>query len=179
MSTGISVIKSFLRRGFRMVGDGCYAAVFESNQDPNLVYKVGNTACDPYLTYIQANIDSPSFPRVHKTYIDYDNDYYIVVMERLDPVPEHKHGTLPVNIRKQFTGEVSADTDMQPVIDLVTRLLDCCSDFKLDLHAGNIMMRGLVPVVTDPLAHEEIDDSFDLSLWMDSYGNALYTHMSA
>jgi hypothetical protein len=179
MATGITVIKSFMRKGFRLIGDGCYAAVFESNCDPNLVYKVGNNASDPYLAYIQANINSPHFPRVHSVFIDYDNNYYIVTMERLEEIPDHKRTSVPSNIRTQFTRESAVDPDMQSLVERVEALLSSCTDFKLDLHSGNIMMRGVVPVVTDPLAHDEIPEESDLSCWMDTYGQSLRASVSA
>jgi hypothetical protein len=173
MTTGTQVIKNFMKRGFKLLGDGCYAAVFESNTDPNIVYKVGNNAQDPYLEYINAHIDSEYFPKVHKAYIDYDNSYYVVIMERLEPLPDHKRKAVEHTFSEQFEGNQQVPPDMQVIVDHINKLLEGCNDLKLDLHAGNIMLRGLTPVITDPVCHDEIDDYYDLSIWMDKHGESL------
>jgi hypothetical protein len=173
MATGLRVIKNFIKRGFRLLGDGCYAAVFESNTDPNLVYKIGNTVQDPYLDYINANIASKHFPRIHKTYIDYENNYYLVIMERLDPLPVHKRKTLTLDLLEQFTGDKQTSCAMLEVVEHVNKLLNEFGAIKLDLHSENIMMRGINPVITDPLSHDEIEDSYDLSIWMSKHGDSL------
>lgn len=178
MATGLTVIKNFGRKGFRLLGNGCYAAVFESDSDPNLVYKVGITTDDPYLTYIQSDIKSAHFPKVHKLFVDAENDYYIVQMERLSPIPEHKR-SLVSSIRKQFEGEADTAAEYAPVIDLVNVLLNAYEDIKLDLHEGNIMMRGYTAVITDPLSHDHISEDRDLDLWMDNHGNFLRSRVSA
>ena len=177
MSAGIQVIKNFVRKGFRMVGSGCYAAVFESSSDPNVVYKIGITCTDPYLLYAQSALHSPYFPRIYSTYIDTVHDYYIISMERLDKLPDHKL-TLAKTMRDQFVEDCN-DSNLRSIVDCVQALLEADETLKLDLHEGNIMLRGLVPVVTDPIAHEEITEESDLSIWMDTYGNSLHTSVSA
>lgn len=177
MSAGIQVIKNFVRKGFRMAGSGCYAAVFESNSDPNLVYKIGITCTDPYLKYIQSNISSPYFPRIYSSHIDTVHDYYIIQMEHLDKLPDHKL-TLAKTMREQFV-EGCSDSNLRSIVDCVQALLEADETLTLDLHEGNIMMRGLVPVITDPVANYEISEDLDLDNWMDTYGNSLHTSVSA
>lgn len=170
MATAHTVINNFIKKGFNMLGSGCYAAVFESNTDPNLVYKVGVRTSDPFLSYIkdQSLTNNPHFPRIHKLFV-YDT-WYMAEMERLEPVPSHK-----VYLSKEIRSLVSEKLDQVKELKLTAELrmltdrirnlaeqLDC----KIDLHQGNIMMRGLTPVITDPLCDNDIYTEWDLENWL-------------
>lgn len=169
MSAAHTVINNFMRKGFNLLGHGCYAAVFESNTDPNLVYKVGAVSSDPFLVYIQAAglKDNPHFPKIYEI-MEYDN-WYLVKMERLEPIPYHKT-FLSSEIRSIVKEKTDALVHLAPTPELQAvaahiRKLSDDLDVKIDLHQGNIMMRGLVPVITDPLCHHDIESEWALENW--------------
>lgn len=169
MATAHTVINNFTRKGFKMLGHGCYAAVFDSNVDPNLVYKVGIKLTDPFLSYIQepSLANNPHFPRVYDIHVG--DGWYLVKMERLEPLPSHK-----LEVSSDISSVVSDDSYtlkyLAPSHELFSiahqiRALADSLDVKLDLHPGNIMMRGMVPVITDPLCDHNIYSEWDLEGW--------------
>ncbi len=170
MTAAHTVIKNFTKKGFNMLGSGCYAAVFESNVDPNLVYKVGISTTDPFLSYIQDSslADNLHFPRIYD--IAYLNGGYLVKMERLEPIPSHK-----VEMSKELRSVVhddihtlkhlKASNELSRIATRIRELADSL-DVKLDLHEGNIMMRGVTPVITDPLCDHNIYSEWSLDTWL-------------
>lgn len=174
MFTGHEVIQEFIDQGFELLGSGCYAAVFASKTDPNIVYKVGVNVEDPFLGYIGLNLAglNEHFPKIHRLCIM--DDYYIAVMEALTPLPVHKY-TISESIRKEVkypAGEVTAA--MAELICEIKKLAES-NGHKIDLHNGNIMLRNLTPVITDPLCDTEISSEWSLEGWLTSrsYESAL------
>ena len=169
MATAHTVINNFTRKGFRMLGNGCYAAVFDSNVDPNLVYKIGVRISDPFLSYIKQDElrANPHFPRIYDI-MEGDN-WYLVKMERLEPIPSHKP-FLSNEIQSLVEEEGDALVHLNPTKELVSiakhiRTLAESLNVKVDLHAGNIMMRGTTPVITDPLCDYNIYSEWELENW--------------
>jgi hypothetical protein len=169
MATAHTVINNFIRKGFNMLGNGCYAAVFDSNVDPNLVYKIGVRTSDPFLDYIQQSSlqANPHFPRIYD--IACGDNWYLVKMERLEPIPSHKT-FLSNEIRSLVEDEGDALVHLTPTPDLMAiaaqiRNLAEALDVKVDLHQGNIMMRGNTPVITDPLCDHDIESAWELENW--------------
>lgn len=176
MFTGHEVIQDFLDQGFELLGNGCYAAVFASKTDPNVVYKVGVNVEDPFLDYINLTSFEANehFPKVHKLHLM--EDYYIAVMEALTPVPHHKISVCD-NIRKAARSSAYADDVTINMVELITEIQKLANRTgnKLDLHDGNIMMRGFTPVITDPLCGTNIYSDWSLEGWLNSpsYESAL------
>ena len=169
MATAHTVINNFTRKGFRMLGHGCYAAVFDSNVDPNLVYKIGVRISDPFLNYIQETKlkSNPHFPRIYDVMCG--DDWYLVKMERLEPIPSHKT-FLSNEIRSLVKEEGDALVHLTPTHELMSiahhiRTLAESLEVKVDLHQGNIMMRGTTPVITDPLCDYDIYSEWALENW--------------
>jgi hypothetical protein len=169
LATSHTVINNFIRKGFYLLGYGCYAAVFESKTDPNLVYKVGAQVTDPFLAYIKNTPlqGNPHFPRVYSC--DVFDSWYLVTMERLDPIPDHKL-LVPADIRSIVDGEQKPlkciqDNKSLQAIAAEIRAMAEWMDVKVDLHQGNIMMRGTVPVITDPLCDKNIYSEWALENW--------------
>ena len=107
MATAKSIMDNFIKKGFPLLGAGAYAAVFDSKVDPNLVYKIGSTLNDPFLAYLDLKEElagNPHFPKIYSTYIDKENDWYMVKMEALTPIPDHKRPVVK-EIRKLILGE--------------------------------------------------------------------------
>ncbi len=169
MSTAFTVVRSFERKGFKFLGCGYYAAVFESNVDPNLVYKIGRTLSDPFLEYAtnSALKQNPHYPRIYDLYTDVDNDWYLVKMEALVPLPEHKY-SFATKV-SSFAREEIIDTDISPemnqLIDEIKRMSKLDDSVNIDLDRGNIMMRGVTPVITDPLAEYYLETELDMEQW--------------
>ena len=91
MTTARNIIKNRIRAGNTLLGVGCYsAAILPKKKNANKVIKVGNTVDDPWLDFYERSVlrypDNPYFPKVYDFHIDYDNDYYVAVVERLNSV---------------------------------------------------------------------------------------------
>ena len=169
----------------RMIGQGCYGAVWASNEGKrgsgNRVYKVCNTEKNrtAYLPYVQVCIDelkgNTHVPRIYSVTefvaadIYREDDYTVICMEKLAPVGEPngnplngcgytfesgehfnsmnmmydtvRHGTN----KDKFNPEMFKALE---VIGHVQRKWSCC----LDIHSGNVMLRGNILVITDPLS---------------------------
>ena len=86
MSTARNLIKNRVKAGNTVIGVGCYSAALTA-RDEDKVIKVGNTTNDPWLEFyhevIRANPKNIHLPKVHDIHIDYDNDYYVAVVEKL------------------------------------------------------------------------------------------------
>ena len=91
MTTARNIIKNRIRAGNTLLGVGCYsAAILPKKKNANKVIKVGNTVDDPWLDFYERSVlrypDNPYFPKVYDFHIDYDNDYYVAVVEKLNSV---------------------------------------------------------------------------------------------
>ena len=170
MATAHTVISNFKRKGFNLLGHGCYAAVFDSNVDPNLVYKIGVRSSDPFIDYISdvALQNNPHFPRIYDIMVQ--DDWYLVQMERLEPIPSHK--TFLSNEIRSLVKEdgdtlvhLKLSTELLSITDRIRELAEAL-DVKVDLHPGNIMMRGVTPVITGPLCDHDIYSEWALENWM-------------
>jgi len=86
MSTARSLIKNRVKAGNTVIGVGCYSAALTAT-DENKVIKVGSTTDDPWLDFyeevVKVNPNNPHLPKVYNIHIDYDNDYYVAVIEKL------------------------------------------------------------------------------------------------
>lgn len=184
MATAHTIINNFSKKGFKMLGYGCYAAVFDSNVDPNLVYKIGVRASDPFLAYIKQDKlkTNPHFPRIYD--ILEEDSWYMVKMERLEPIPSHK-ALLSKDIRSLVEEDGDTLSLLTPTHDLMAiahhiKTLAESLEVKVDLHAGNIMMRGTTPVITDPLCDYDIYSEWALESWFGqkkrSQRNASWSH---
>lgn len=174
MSTAKNVINNFMSKGFTLLGHGCYAAVFDSNSDPNLVYKVGVTTSDPFLDYIKLKkdfLENPHFPKIYSTYIDMSNDWYLVTMEKLETVPSHKIGisneiSTLINDSSAITSiTIKKTKELVSLTAQINKLVNSIPDIRLDIHQGNVMMRGVTPVITDPLCGLDINSGWELESW--------------
>lgn len=86
MSTARSLIKNRVKAGNTVIGVGCYSAALTAT-DESKVIKVGSTTDDPWLDFyeevVKVNPKNPHFPKVYNIHIDYENDYYVAVTEKL------------------------------------------------------------------------------------------------
>lgn len=170
MGTAYTVVRNFAKNKFKLLGAGYYAAVFESSVDPNLVYKIGRTINDPFITYATSTEYSNNihFPKIYDIYFDIEDDWYIAKMEALTPLPEHKY-SLAKAIEKFAKGEAEGSElscDLRKLLSGVSKLSEAC-EFAIDLHRNNIMTRGTTIVVTDPLAGYDLFTESDMQTWIE------------
>lgn len=170
MSSAFTVVRNFIKQDFKLAGVGYYSAVFESNVDPNIVYKVGRTLKDPFLDYISMPRlkHNPHFPRVLSLHKDYDNYWYMATIEALTPIPEHKK-TLAKTVRDSVHSldKVSLPEQLKQLLNEVVLFAENDDSVSIDLHSGNIMMRGNTLVITDPLAEHYLYTASDMENWFE------------
>jgi len=169
MTTAKTVAKHFLDKGFRLLGSGCYAVVFDSKTDPNLVYKIGSTLSDPFLVYAKLQnkfVDNPHYPKIYSIYEDTEHDWYMVKMEALTKLPHHKYEVITrvKKFMRHYDGVVLTKP-MEDLVNEISKLLEKHPEIQLDLHNENIMMRGTTPVITDPLSETDIPTNQDTQGW--------------
>lgn len=163
------------RRGFKRIGNGCYATVY-GKKSSKFVYKVGYDLYDAYLNYVKAiglNSTNPLFPKIKWAKVfhtDYDS-FYVVKIERLvsiDKISGHVYDKLLARLGLKGIWELEYNNRLPQIKKkakaagnqhLVTAVGILGRLFKRhlpDLHNKNIMYRkrgrGFQLVITDPIA---------------------------
>lgn len=165
MTVAANIIKQFVTTKFEYLGAGFYACVFAS-KNPNLVYKIGKTISDPFISYIKAFKDyNKHVPKVYDLYEDKSNDWYFATMERLKENNDNK-----------FVDDLKENNLLDYEIDMrgfLTELKDVALEnkFILDLHSQNIMRRGDTLVITDPFACFDSSEGYvpGVDEWIDDF----------
>lgn len=153
------------QHGFKKLGQGTFAATYESPRYP-YVFKIFNndSAYKTYLDYVLKNQNNPNVPKIKGTYIKINNDTYAVRMEKLK-VGKFWWGDNEVidaldtyNHHRPLSPEAEEllKTKYPGIYKVITDLTKISKDrHSFDLYTGNdnVMWRGDVPVITDPLAH--------------------------
>ena len=188
MSAAYSIIKNAHKSGLKMLGAGCYSAVFES-KDPNTVIKIGADIFDPYLYYIREVTGKVNkhFPVIKKLFVDNEFGYYIVYLERLfDMTTDHTSQYQDIydwavkDTPKPTWADETLNSAVDTIIDLAdyrsyeeivhdkvwdTVPYDAC---RLDLHESNVMCRADGTFVfADPLCNYKMYDIPEVEEWLD------------
>lgn len=162
--------------GYELLGSGIYASVY-AKKNENIVLKVGqhDATDDPWIDYIEwmgTQQSNCHFPRVGKIWWHTDDKgkrFYVVAMERLT-----HHINAAQTICSKFQSLDNWVTSGGKVNELDRYLKDWRSSnkdlvsafvkmrkkfplYKLDMHPANILFRGNVPVITDPLSFRPND----------------------
>lgn len=149
--------------GFKkyVVGTGLYSSVL-SRPDLNYVVKIFeyDRGYITYLKYMEKYKDNPHVPKMRGKLINIGKNFKVVRLEKLEPyrnTPEHRkiieaiddyinaymiHGNKAI----RYTATKFPYPEMVPLLN------DILQHTGLDMHDGNIMFRGPVPVITDPLS---------------------------
>lgn len=162
------------KEGWKVAGRGAYARVFQKD---GVVLKVAvdDPAYDKYLAYVLAHQDNPYFPKVYDVK-RYEGVHYMppvadelawfkplgsnvttVMMEQLGKSKgkARKFSEKAADAARPWTNEhIKADNPHeQELFDVLYALRNDRRGYAvgLDLHAGNILLRGNQPVVTDPV----------------------------
>lgn len=157
-----------------ILGSGLYGVVFEK-PGTNFVYKLFDVNDDGYKAYLnfargnQNNIHVPRVSKPIRLKIG-DIDAYLVKLERLSETDlsnsvheeQYKKIIAILNSLRQIKTPNPMHSSAMKYLqkldktdpDLVSILeeIDEMSPSEMDMHPGNVMMRGNVPVITDPYA---------------------------
>lgn len=162
------LIYRLYEKNYRFLGAGVYSAVFASKKQENIVYKVGNTISDPYLTYVENGpINNIHFPKVYSIVKSKKYDMYIAKLEKLEDFSEYFDGPLSFKLLNDFnksllSGDFSYKEEYsnigisKNITDVVKHIYKICDDFyeyKIDLHSANVMCNSNTLVITDPIAN--------------------------
>ena len=178
--------------GLKKMGNGAFGHVIESPSDPNWVYKVieKDPAYEEYINFVMKVRDNhyPKIKRVKKMtsffkrYGIQENKFTVIVIEKLEPVPEDKMNFVHDLVNAETLSEVPSvlpnnqpnfssytyielmdekwpgwkDGEMRDLFEAARdthRLSRKLDDYFLDLHRGNIMQRKDGTIVLiDPIA---------------------------
>lgn len=162
-------------KNFKPLGSGSYAVVYGA-KGHDTVYKIGSVPhnTDGYLRYVteitKMKKHNPFTPRLYTWWTftdgnDCDNDVFVISMERLKEIDETDDGVFEaVDVLENLVlgvyqnrrpGEnvlgvkVKVPAALNQIASIIMDLNDDRSN--LDIHYGNIMMRGEQIVITDPV----------------------------
>lgn len=184
------ILKNCTKNGNTYVGSGCYAVVMTA-KNPKNVIKVGNNVNDPWLDYyrkiISTNQTNPYVPSVDSIFVG--DDYYICIMEKLEPAT----GGNLYEIVQHIADYIRDETDEEDFLDYISlypneislpdHLLYICRKIKeftvfssaneaddkegnaLDLHTGNVMFRDGQLVITDPWCEGTVNSGRFMDDW--------------
>jgi len=171
MSAGWRIANKFYNQHrSKFLGSGCFSLVFAKNN--TTVIKIGLSTIDPYLDYIELaekNPNNPWFPKIFKKYIDYDHDFYVIELERLEEVKEIDNKIVEKIIANETSGIVDY-TLIDFIIKINTLVVSAeeedLSDGTItwDLGHFNFMRRPGTKelVATDPL---NIATTYEFKEW--------------
>jgi hypothetical protein len=137
------------------IGNGYYSQVYARPQD-NYVIKIFRH--DPgymaFLEHIKSNLNNPYVPKLKGKIIKLPNNFSLVRIEKLQPMKlklfDEIHDAVYDESKKTV---IEVENKYPRLIDFMRSLLKLPKNNKeidVDLHLGNMMMRGDTPVVIDP-----------------------------
>lgn len=145
--TAYRLIKNTAKAGNTILGAGCYSAALESYARDDTVIKIGNNMGDPWIYYYNEVIsqmqDNPCVPKVKSFHIDYANEYYVCVMERLenscfnsaacdesyDTVKRYLHGDIRKKKFLKITKSLYQFPDPDAMLELMDRIISLTDAF--------------------------------------------------
>jgi len=174
------------QHGFKRLGYGTFANVYEKPGYPWVfkLFKDDDPYIW-YYKYCRANQNNPHVPKIKGNLIKVSDDTFCVRMEKLTPYPEtpeykklydhirytlfkmmddaytgirNPHGWQPS--QKELVMRQEAQDFIKQKYPQLYKVLDALAnhgtDWELDLHAQNLMLRGDTVVITDPIAHTSL-----------------------
>ena len=153
--------------GFNHLGTGNYGSVYEKPGYP-WVFKLFtyDDAYYAFLQYVRKNQNNPNLPKMKGNIIKINDNTFAVRMEKLSEVSKNNFyeyqaalytmaEVIQYDINVKDMDQEERDTIKQYpgflkfITDWVRNSM--INKYELDIHEGNIMMRGNVPVLIDPL----------------------------
>lgn len=154
------------------LGSGAYGRVYGSKEG-KVVYKMGDASDNEgYLAFIKTlskqKTHNPYLPQIYGVRFIKDskgNEYFVVAMERLQPLPS-KHFDVADVMQDLITGSKDSSSAEaivgikrsvpKQLVQAVRVVRDAYKSkqryVNWDLHSGNFMLRGQQVVITDPLS---------------------------
>jgi len=163
-------------KGFddRNEGGGVMCMGVVSHPDlPKRVYKLvytGHDSVDVYIEYAEWLYenrlweDNPHFPRIYEINYSEDRQVALVVIEELqeflwDEAPDYlkddyfiARGKLGLLSKDQPPGWAASNRPLEHAVETIRQRFGVRTDLLFDLHKGNVMLRGEILVITDPIA---------------------------
>lgn len=153
--------------GFKHLGSGSYGSAYEHPKYP-WVFKIfkGDNSYFKFFNYARRNQHNPNLPKIKGSYIRIGNDAYVVRLEKLQEISREQYQKVEeiINTFQDIIADEKYDNELTPEEKQLLKLypgiheflsalwhLDIFSTSYPDLHGGNIMMRGDVPVIIDPV----------------------------
>lgn len=139
--------------GFRKVGGGARSTVWSRSNDKTVVKLADDAAYAMYIGMAK-DADSKHFPRIHRSWRSQYGQVYI--MERLDDwsdaVDIDDHWSFIETVRAAVEANKKVkDACVATAVKILAKVVSAGEGHGLDLHRGNVMYRGKVPVITDPV----------------------------
>ena len=158
----------FLKKyGFNQLGMGAFGAVYEKPGYP-WVFKIFNddSAYLRYISYALHNQNNPNVPKIKGGLIQIDPYTYAVRLEKLKPVPDNC-AIENVNQLNWILNYVRSMKDLDkedktwikdtyPGVMAALNMIGKNKDDVIDLHHNNIMLRGDIPVLIDPVFNRHV-----------------------
>jgi hypothetical protein len=161
--------KFLTAKGFRQLGSGAYAGVWEHPNHP-WVFKVfkNDEAYMTYYKWCRSHQNNPNVPKIKGGVIKINDETYAIRMEKLSPIDKDVYndvdravGAFEWYVRgikkgwdeetmERVRAELEEYREAYPGIYEIMAMI-FKSGYRLDLHFNNIMQRGDIPVITDPI----------------------------
>lgn len=153
----VSVDEILNSSGYTRLGAGAYGAVYEK-PGASYVLKVFTTKDIAYIDYIKLCMSNQSdyFPRFIGKMVRVNEVYSAIRMEKLGMFPMMKGDAIARNIREYIQLGDGVDGEVLDWLDEYPGMEDACDlirtlDHPLDLKWDNVMKRGNIPVIVDPV----------------------------
>lgn len=158
-----AVVADLKAKGWKPLGEeSCYGLVMGHDALPDLVAKIAYRAHDdgwvPFARHVMAN-PSPVFPEIYE--LEDHGDFVVATMERLAPLDYSNDALWSTYCTASSAVETEGDYWEREKASLPEALANglqlvrdrFMSEWQLDLHSGNFMVRGSDLVVIDPLSY--------------------------
>lgn len=156
--------------GYKLMGEGAFATVY-GKPGADHVLKLFFASDTGYMEFVKV-VNSNSnihFPRFKGKMMRVTDDYYAIRMELLTPVPDNRETEYVARTLSNYTRMIKGlapykqtENEVSEAIPEIEEdqpgIIDACSLIAhgttkvIDIHNENIMMRGDVIVITDPVA---------------------------
>lgn len=154
-------VENLKANGYRkyLIGEGWYSGVFASPED-RYVIKIfqEDPGYEHFLTYMKSNQHNPHVPKIKGKPVKFLKKYTIVRLEKLRSIDSNQKDE---DVYERIYNYVFDQSSSKALLNRqwieknypqLPEILDSLAQNRhaLDLHRGNIMFRGDVPVITDP-----------------------------
>lgn len=140
-----------------VIGTGLYSSVL-SRPDLNYVVKIfyKDPGYETYLRYMMKYQNNPHVPKIRGKVMSAGRGFKVVRLERLEPYSYKPEQQKSLDIIDDYISKSKFHRERDkkdfPYQEMIPVLDDILTHTGIDMHSGNVMFRGSVPVITDPLS---------------------------